>query len=463
MSGDCPVQLVCSANGVGDQILGLSVLEGLRAKHPGKELVVVAKPWCAPWAALFEGYDRLTTARGPGTSHDPYQTYSRQTADRLSRPRWEYYAEACGVTATQPRPRPVAPENTEWARQHAGRVVLCPFSTDTLRTWSLPHWLTLERLLTAKGFDVLVIDDQAARVRAFASPKLVGESPARIGAVLHAALAAVGNDSGMTHVAAAMGTPTIALTASIRGDHVFGLYPTAKVIQGPLDCGNCHGRDRPDGHATRERMGCLQVCHDLQAITPERVLRAVEEATCWRARPYTLLTPDRLAQIRRAARETAALSGVNAELGVFRGGSAWMMADAAPKKLLRLFDTFEGLPSCCPDGKHVAGEFAGDLWDVQHLLTGRSVDYRVGFFPDSATGLDGERYSCVHVDGDLYETTRAAAEYFWSRLVPGGVILWDDYGWRDTPGVARALHEFFPSDLIRVSAAHQAVTRKPTE
>ena len=458
--GGDPVQLCASANGIGDQILGLCVLDGLRAKHPGRELVVVAKSWCLPWAALFGGYDRLTDRRGPGLSYDPYQSYGRQTADRLARPRWEYYADHCGVKAAPPTPRPVAPENREWAERYAGRVVLCPFSTDPLRNWSLPHWLTLERLLRDRGFDVLVADDRDDRVAGFASPKLVGESPARVGAVLHAAPCVVGNDSGMTHVAAALGTPTLALCASIRGDHVFGLYPTAKVVQGPLDCGNCHGRDRPDGAATRAALGCLQVCHDLQAITPERVLREIESLTCRRARQHTLLTDDRTASLRRAVRETAHLPGVNAELGVFRGGSALAMADAAPGKLLRLFDTFAGLPSSCPDGKHVAGEFACGIDDVKAVLAGENVEYHAGFFPDSAAGLGDERYSCVHLDGDLESTTRAALEYFWPRMTPGGRLVLDDADWEDTPGIRKALDAFFPPGAVEVSARCQALVRK---
>jgi len=315
-------------------------------------------------------------------------------------------------------------------------------------------------MLMDRGFDVLVIDDRHDRIGKFRSPKLTGESPARVGAVLHAASCLVGNDSGMSHVAAALGTPTVVLTASIRGDRVFGLYATAKVIQGPLDCGGCHAADRRDD-ALRKSLGCEQACNNLQAITPERVLAEVEQTTCWRARPHTLIGPDRLAQIRRAARETAHLPGVNAELGVFRGGSALMLADAAPGKTLRLFDTFAGLPSDdIPGGKHVAGEFACGLAPVEALLWGYSVEYQVGRFPESAVGLD-EVYSCVHIDGDLYETTRDAAAYFWPRMVPGGVILWDDYEWPDTPGVAKALHEYFPAHQIEVSASHQARTRKP--
>ena len=28
-------------------------------------------------------------------------------------------------------------------------------------------------------------------------------------------------------------------------------------------------------------------------------------------------------------------------------------------------------------------------------------------------------------------------EWIWERLVPGGMIVYDDYGWDTTPGIAR--------------------------
>ncbi len=57
----------------------------------------------------------------------------------------------------------------------------------------------------------------------------------------------------------------------------------------------------------------------------------------------------------------------------------------------------------------------------------------------------------MHVDVDLYRPTRDTVEFFYPRLSPGGVILFDDYGSAMCPGAARAVDEFVagcPEPLI---------------
>jgi heptosyltransferase-2 len=88
-------------------------------------------------------------------------------------------------------------------------------------------------------------------------------------AVIASARAMVSNDSGLMHVAAAFGTPQVAVFGSSSPLHTPPLSDKAQVIwlkddaayQPPLDCAPCFQRDCPLGH-TR----CLV------DITPERVL-----------------------------------------------------------------------------------------------------------------------------------------------------------------------------------------------
>ncbi len=64
-----------------------------------------------------------------------------------------------------------------------------------------------------------------------------------------------------------------------------------------------------------------------------------------------------------------------------------------------------------------------------------------GLFPDSAGASSDCRFSFVHLDVDLYESTRAALEFFYPRMNPGGMILSHDYVIAD--GVRNAFDEFF--------------------
>jgi hypothetical protein len=78
-----------------------------------------------------------------------------------------------------------------------------------------------------------------------------------------------------------------------------------------------------------------------------------------------------------------------------------------------------------------------------------------GWLPESLKGLDELRYRFVHIDVDLYEPTLGCFEYFYPRLVPGGVIVTDDYNW---PGGRRAVDHFCARHGLRPSftASHQA-------
>jgi len=137
------------------------------------------------------------------------------------------------------------------------------------------------------------------------------------------------------------------------------------------------------------------------------------------------------------------LFGAMAELGVFQGCSARILCEAKEDRALHLFDTFAGLPQPgeIETGYLKRGQFAASLPAVQRLLQGyTNVSFHDGLFPNSATGLDGVRFSLVHLDADLYSSTLAGLEFFYPRMVPGGIILAHDYS--TLPGVTLAFEEF---------------------
>jgi O-methyltransferase len=119
-----------------------------------------------------------------------------------------------------------------------------------------------------------------------------------------------------------------------------------------------------------------------------------------------------------------------------------VIADLAPWKTLHAFDTFEGIPhdDDTPEG-HKRGDFTTNLTDGKDYLRLNDVSFHVGFFPETAKGLEDRRFCFAHIDGDLYETTKAAIEFFVPRMVPGGIIVFDDWKWERCPGVERAIRE----------------------
>ncbi|MEJ7604821.1 MAG: TylF/MycF/NovP-related O-methyltransferase [Bryobacteraceae bacterium] len=114
-----------------------------------------------------------------------------------------------------------------------------------------------------------------------------------------------------------------------------------------------------------------------------------------------------------AVQSTAKIPGDVAEVGVFRGQSARIICEAKSNKVLHLFDTFEGLPEPGNvDTKFTLGEYACSLPEVQKLLADQpNVRYHPGLFPATAGAVAACRFSFVHLDVDLYESTRAALEF----------------------------------------------------
>lgn len=179
------------------------------------------------------------------------------------------------------------------------------------------------------------------------------------------------------------------------------------------------------------------------------------------ARPVTLRRRDRFYALVRLFRETLQLPGLVAECGCFRGLSSYLLCSslkAADGRFkgqgYRIFDSFAGLSAPQPED-HVEGEdpaakrlrkmtrqgsFAATLETVKtHLREFPDIEYFPGWIPQAFPDETATRYRFVHVDVDIYQPTRDCFEYFYPRLVPGGMIVSDDYGW---PGAQKAIEEF---------------------
>jgi O-methyltransferase len=144
------------------------------------------------------------------------------------------------------------------------------------------------------------------------------------------------------------------------------------------------------------------------------------------------------------ARAQSKRPGDYAEVGVYRGASAKLICEAKSDKTLRLFDTFAGLPqqSSHDGGVHREQQYACTLESVRDYLKGYSnVEFYKGVFPESAKGVCEAKYAFVHFDVDLYEGTLGCLEYFYPRMIPGGIMLSHDYGLLS--GVEKAFKEFF--------------------
>jgi len=139
-------------------------------------------------------------------------------------------------------------------------------------------------------------------------------------------------------------------------------------------------------------------------------------------------------QLLIAVRATRKRQAAMAEAGVYMGGSARLICEAKGDDThLHLFDLFDGpaSPGAPPVEMAVRSHFGqvqGKRAHVERLLDSYSgVTVHQGLFPASAAAVTGERFSFVHFDLDLPESTQAALDFFHPRMIDGGVIIGDDY------------------------------------
>lgn len=179
---------------------------------------------------------------------------------------------------------------------------------------------------------------------------------------------------------------------------------------------------------------------------------------------YSLCTPFEAWLVFSLAQAQSRLEGDMAEVGVFAGATAKLLCEAKGPRRLHLFDTFAGLPEPSDFEKqvHTKNQFACSLDSVQaYLASYPNVNYHAGRFPDTAEPLNGVRLSFAHFDVDLYESTLACLEFFYPRMVPGGIMLSHDYSM--LAGVKKAFDEFLadkPEQAIELPTTQCMIVKR---
>lgn len=155
------------------------------------------------------------------------------------------------------------------------------------------------------------------------------------------------------------------------------------------------------------------------------------------------------------AKSQSNLEGEMAEVGVFQGGSSKIICEAKKTTPLHLFDTFSGLPKISERDTHFGIKYWKDNQfnntsenDVKNYLSKyENVFTYSGKFPDTGEPIKEKKFSFVHLDVDLYESTKNCLEFFYPNLIEGGIILTHDF---HTGGVKAAFDEFLENKSIPV-------------
>lgn len=182
---------------------------------------------------------------------------------------------------------------------------------------------------------------------------------------------------------------------------------------------------------------------------------------------FTLLERDRLFMLWQLAQQAKLFPAAMAQVGVFRGGSARLIAYAKEgnEKPLYLFDTFKGMPKVNKEiDLHKEGDFQDtSLESVRKIFSdAKKVVFCPGFFPQTSGPAKDETFSFVYIDVDIYQSVADSLAFFYPKMVAGGFMIFDDYMGKNTPGVKKALDEFLvgKKEIPIITAVGQCVLIK---
>lgn len=70
--------------------------------------------------------------------------------------------------------------------------------------------------------------------------------------------------------------------------------------------------------------------------------------------------------------------------------------------------------------------------------------------PDYCEKHPGLRLSMLHIDIDIYEPVKIALENLYPRVLPGGIVVLDEFAHQDWPGESAALEDYFKENSLPV-------------
>jgi len=130
-----------------------------------------------------------------------------------------------------------------------------------------------------------------------------------------------------------------------------------------------------------------------------------------------------------AAKQALSLDGDFVECGVNRGGLSRTVIDyvgfAALNRRFFLLDTYRGHPDVAQPNQNEYQECYEDV--LRAFAPFSNVRIIRGLVPDTLSLVDSDRICYLSIDMNHPPPEVAALRYFWPKLVPGAVVLLDDY------------------------------------
>jgi len=193
---------------------------------------------------------------------------------------------------------------------------------------------------------------------------------------------------------------------------------------------------------------------------------------------FSLVTKPRCKELWDSVESIKDLEGDLIEVGVWRGGTGVLIAEQMKnlnlKDKLYLCDTFKGVVKSGKEDKfYHDGEHAdcslnilNNLFTNYFRISKNTYTICEGIFPEE-TGhmITSEKIKFIHLDVDVYQSTKDAFEFLFPKLVSNGLIIIDDYKWPNCTGITKFIDELIKEkrndlEVFEGKAPYHAVIRK---
>jgi O-methyltransferase len=144
------------------------------------------------------------------------------------------------------------------------------------------------------------------------------------------------------------------------------------------------------------------------------------------------------------------------EIGVWRGGTSAIIGTKLnmlqSNANLYVADTFTGVPKTSgKDAFYKGGEHADTSKEiVVNLLKNKYENIKIleGIFPEDTAHLlpNDLQFGMCHIDVDVYDSAKDICDWIWDKLIIGGVIVFDDYGFHSTGGITKLVNSMKAND-----------------
>jgi len=275
------------AKGIGDAVCAYYAACGAAEATQGQVTLLSRFP---------EWFERVSH---PGVQIEPHRDegidlsggqagYNAQLAMSNDRKQWycDIIAREAGIRSFAPRP-PKNADNTQRSKplDFPRYVLISPFTTWSDRQWLPLHWARMAQQLAASDVPVVVAASGGELKR---TEEIFGSCPPQVSwhvgwpvnTLLDAILGAtvvIGNDSGIPHVSAMHGVPTVAIHSHLPHELIWS-HTNVESVMPETACVGCrwgHGAgSKANAHAGWAAC-CNKGCSALATVAPERVAEVV--------------------------------------------------------------------------------------------------------------------------------------------------------------------------------------------